>query len=331
MKDPDSSSLVVRNALTVAVAKGSRILLAVSGGLDSMCLLRSCTALPADYFEKLSVFHLDHQIRLDSASDAEFVSNECRRLDLELHLEKLPPLPNGENFEAWARQQRYQRIQSILAGSGYDFCLTAHHADDVAETFIMRMLSNKDLRGILATDKQRRLIRPFLSITRKNLQEYASEQQVEFREDQSNQDTSYLRNAVRHKLLPYIREVFTSDPTEYLGERAQDLAEALNGISEVLQGRVDELAPLEFGSREWFRAVQQVLEELPAGFRWRFLEVVFHDKLRFNIGLSAGKRLLAVFERRATGVSLPGGYLVSCKDSGITLTCPTIYPGTTKK
>ncbi|MDD4933095.1 MAG: tRNA lysidine(34) synthetase TilS [Methylacidiphilaceae bacterium] len=198
----------VLQAIRSAVAElPVRILAAVSGGLDS-CVLLDALVMAG---KRPIVLHLDHGWRLESGEDAVFVRRLAASYGLAFLEEKVPS--DGPRSEAMARKQRYdfftRAADSVACG---DLAL-AHHGGDQVETLLLQLLrgAGSHARGMRETEVHRgmRLHRPFLWLERSVLREFAKVRGLSWREDRSNQDRRYLRNRVRHELLPYLEERFS--------------------------------------------------------------------------------------------------------------------------
>lgn len=170
---------------------------AVSGGVDSVVLLDMLAQQPE---LKLTVAHFDHGIREDSHEDREHV----RKLAAEYGL----PFAfcegrlGSEASEAAARAARYKFLHTARRHRGAAAVITAHHQDDVLETIILNLLRGTDRRGLSSLQSGDVVLRPLLAVPKKELLRYASEQGLSWREDSTNTDTRYLRNYIRHVLLP---------------------------------------------------------------------------------------------------------------------------------
>ena len=177
------------------------LLLACSGGLDSMCLLHALLQLaerPA-----LRVLHVDHDLQAASSEWAEFVRRYCDQQGLPLIVEKVVVQQAGEGPEAAARQARYAAFQAYLEPR--EILVLAHHQDDQIETLLMRMLDGQGQNGgmqAVRTLGRGYLWRPLLGQSRALLRDYAQHHQLQWVEDPSNQDTRYRRNHLRHVVLP---------------------------------------------------------------------------------------------------------------------------------
>ncbi|MDR1760487.1 MAG: tRNA lysidine(34) synthetase TilS [Fibrobacter sp.] len=188
----------------------SRVLLAVSGGLDSVCLLHWC----ASHAEKLKlsrivVCHIHHGIRGKEADgDAHFVEELARQYQLPFILKKIDGLPilAAGNFESEARDLRYRFFREILKEENLEAVFTAHHANDQAETLCMRMLRGTSLQGLqgILPDRKDKVFRPLLFVSKTDLLNYATHKNLRWREDSTNREITYKRNFIRLKLLPYL-------------------------------------------------------------------------------------------------------------------------------
>jgi tRNA(Ile)-lysidine synthase len=178
----------------------SHLLVALSGGLDSVVLLhlfRFGAIVPA---LRISAAHLDHAMRADSSRDADWVSGLATAWRVPLRRDRLADSPRSE---AAARNARYQFLDTAARDLGADRIATAHHADDQAETVLFRMLRGTGVGGLSGIAEQRgRLVRPLLPYSREDLLEYAIDAGVHWREDPSNTDPRFARNRIRHRLLP---------------------------------------------------------------------------------------------------------------------------------
>ena len=200
--------------------KGS-IIVAVSGGIDSMALLHLLATTGLGLRDRLVVAHFNHQLRgSDSDADAAFVGQAAKRLDLPFETEsgdtQQLAAETSEGIEAAARQLRHHFFAGLAEHWIAPIAL-AHHADDQVETFFLRLLrgaGNRGLSGMLPVSMlgdydDLILIRPLLEISHTEIVEYVKEERIEFRVDASNTDTRFLRNRIRHELLPLLENRFS--------------------------------------------------------------------------------------------------------------------------
>lgn len=158
---------------------------------------------------RLSVVHVDHNLRPGSAGDAAFVAELCRYLQVALHAHALDPALRapGESVEMWARRERYACFEASALASGSDWILTAHHRDDLVETVFQRLGRGTGPVGLQGIPFRRgRIVRPFLDRGRAEIIAYLADLGAEWREDPSNADVSINRNWYRHRYLPALRK-----------------------------------------------------------------------------------------------------------------------------
>ncbi|MEO6164831.1 MAG: tRNA lysidine(34) synthetase TilS, partial [Candidatus Binatia bacterium] len=237
---------------------GDRVLVAVSGGPDSVALLHVLHELHNELALHLEVAHLQHGIRGDEAkADARFVGGLAERLGLAFHLKEidLPELRSRAgkgNLEALARQQRYRFFAEIAQRRRLNQIATAHTQDDQAETMLMWLLrgaGRKGLGGINAAhslDAQNdgshrgvRVIRPFLEITKAEILKYLRERQLEYQVDSTNRDTKLLRNWIRLELLPQLRERIDGRIVARLAGQAAMLRDEQAVLDQVAQAELE--------------------------------------------------------------------------------------------
>jgi tRNA(Ile)-lysidine synthase len=192
------------------------IIVAVSGGIDSMALLHLLATPELGLRDRLVVAHFNHQLRSkDSDADAAFVGQAAKRLGLPFESEsgdaRQLAAETGDGIEAAARQLRHDFFARLAKRLGAVIAL-AHHADDQIETFFLRLLRGAGDRGLAGmqpsvpspVDSAVTLVRPLLGIRRDEIAEFATREEIEFREDATNADTRFLRNRIRHELLPQL-------------------------------------------------------------------------------------------------------------------------------
>lgn len=187
---------------------GQRVMAAVSGGADSVCLLY----VLRDLGYALEVAHFDHQTREgESTADAKFVQELAGRLSLPFHLDTLPVEEQARDsalsFEEYARKARYAFLTRIAVARDCPAMATGHHADDQAETVLMRIIRGTSPRGLAGIPRLReeegvRIVRPLLDCTRDEILAFLERRGLAYCTDRTNEDTQYLRNEVRHELLP---------------------------------------------------------------------------------------------------------------------------------
>jgi len=306
----------VEHSLSQVIPAHTALLVAVSGGIDSMVLLHGLTQISGVLKLRVGVVHVDHGLRDCSKNDAEFVRDESANLGYPFYLEKLNPPAEGENIEAWGRKERYRFFKEIRERHNFDWVLTAHNANDVAETLLMRLISGKELNSISFKEERRRLIRPLLNVPRTIIEKYSKEHKVNFREDPTNKDENFLRNKVRRTLLPILQAEFEQRTVEILSNQAEDIQSDLETLNELAQVVADK-HPLADTDRLWRRALKESLASLPEGLQWRVMQRMFLAKLGFNLPREHSRALVRFINGEVVGVELPGGLRLRSHEGGI--------------
>ena len=186
-----------------------RLLLTVSGGVDSMVMLHLCAA--AGY--RIGVAHCNFGLRgSESDADETLVADTAARYGVPYYVRRFDTAAEmertGESMEMTARRLRYAWFRELCTAEGYTAIAVAHHADDSVETFFINLLRGTGLRGLTGISVQTgRIVRPLTFASRREIMEYAVANKIAYREDSSNRSTKYLRNKIRLGLIPRIREI----------------------------------------------------------------------------------------------------------------------------
>jgi tRNA(Ile)-lysidine synthase len=229
------------------------VVVAVSGGADSMALLRGLLDVKrqAGGAGRIHAAHVNHQLRGDdSGADAEWLCQQCERLETPLTVQccDVAALASeqGDGVEAAARAARYRLLTAAAESIGARFVALGHTADDQAETILFRLLRGTGLRGLAGIPARRRLspsvsaVRPMLGLRRGEVLQYLQAIGQGCREDASNVDSRFARNRVRHELLPRLRESFNRDvgaSLVRLGALAEEAQGVIEDLSEELLGQ----------------------------------------------------------------------------------------------
>ncbi|HEX5443793.1 MAG TPA: tRNA lysidine(34) synthetase TilS [Pirellulales bacterium] len=228
------------------------VLVAVSGGADSVALLRALAALRPARLGRLVVAHFNHALRGHASdADAVFVTRLAENLGLPLEIEKADPdilapaLGDRKVAEETARNARYQFLKTVAARRGARYVATAHTADDQAETVLHRIVRGTGLSGLAGMRRSRpllhgvSLIRPLLGLRRADLLSYLQRLDQPFCEDATNRDAGFTRNRLRQELLPQL----AADYNPQVIEALLRLARLADEAQEVIAAVVDNLAP----------------------------------------------------------------------------------------
>lgn len=183
--------------MKLLLPKPGKYVVAVSGGIDSVCLLNMMVKIK-DY--ELIVAHFDHGIRIDSGKDLKFVSLLAKKYGLDFYSDSVNLGPNAS--EESARKARYTFLYQVMAQTSADSIITAHHQDDRLETVFINLVRGTGRKGLTSITNTETIKRPLLNATKAELKSYACQHNLSWREDTTNSDLHYLRNYIRHSLVP---------------------------------------------------------------------------------------------------------------------------------
>lgn len=188
---------------------GKKILLATSGGKDSMVMVHLFQQL--DY--QIGIAHCNFQLRgMESFEDQNFVKEYATAHDIPVFITQFDTKAFAEDYkistQVAARELRYNWFYELLETEKFDYILTAHHADDNLETFLINLSRGTGLDGLTGIPEQNdKVVRPFLVFSQEEIEEYAKLNTIQWREDSSNASDKYLRNKIRHHLVPLLKEL----------------------------------------------------------------------------------------------------------------------------
>ncbi len=192
--------------------KNKRILMTISGGIDSVVLSYLFFLLEYD----IILAHCNFQLRADESNEDErFVKDFGQKLGIKTLIKRFDTskfsAESKMNTQLAARKLRYDWFEEIAAENQCDYIATAHHADDNIETFIINLSRGTGLSGLLGIpEKNGKIIRPLLIFSRDEITEFAKQHNLQWREDSSNETEKYVRNKIRHHILPVLKEIHPS-------------------------------------------------------------------------------------------------------------------------
>lgn len=191
------------------IKKDDTVVVATSGGPDSMCLLHLLCELNRDKYFKIVVAHVNHNLRVESLEEAEYVKSFANKYNLIYEYREIKEYNN--NIESDAREKRYNYFKEIVNMYHAKYLMTAHHGDDLMETIFMRLTRGSSLKGYSGFKKETKMdnfmiIRPLITLTKKEILEYMDSNNYKYFIDKSNFSRNYTRNRYRLDILPFFKK-----------------------------------------------------------------------------------------------------------------------------
>lgn len=225
----------------------SRVLVAVSGGADSVCLLHILCGMRKTHGYKIYAAHLNHGIRGDEAArDEDYVKSLCDSLNVKLFVRyedvTAAAKERGLTEEEAGRRARYEFFADVLRENNIDFAATAHNRDDQAETVIMRLIRGSGLSGMRGIKYSRTdgVVRPLLDVMRADIEQYCRENGLEYKTDSTNLNDDYTRNKIRHSVIPVLKEInpAAADALARFASSVGEDADFMDGYAKRLYARL---------------------------------------------------------------------------------------------
>ena len=197
---------IISNLDSLIENENPHFLLAVSGGIDSMVLLKFFQKNTESY--KFSVAHVNHNYHSDAKKMEYLVQDQCAKMNNDLVVENIFLKGVNSNIESNFRKMRYSKLEEIRREIKADFILTAHHADDQVETILMKIMNSSGLDGLQGLRKlKQNIIRPMYNISKSEISDYASLNNVKYIDDPTNSDNTFTRNFLRMNVIPELKKI----------------------------------------------------------------------------------------------------------------------------
>ena len=319
--------------------RNQRLLVGVSGGQDSLCLIKLLLDLQPKWGWDLGIVHCDHRWRGDSQANAKHVENLAKSWDISFYLETAI---EALDSEAAARNWRYQTLNAIAKKHNYNYIVTGHTASDRAETLLYNLMRGTGADGLQALTWQRPLsdnillVRPLLEVTRTQTKDFCENLQLPIWEDSTNEDLKYTRNRIRLELLPYLQENFNpkvesalAQTAELLQAEVEYLEQAADRLrSEAMRGGVDEWEKRGVGevSKELLlsppfalKLNRRVLQKAPLALQRRVMRYCLQQILPHSPSFEQIEKLTALITapNRSQTDPFPGGAIAKVENDWI--------------
>ena len=196
--------------LNKTLEKDNTIVVACSGGPDSMCLLHVINSLKEKLNLKIICAHVNHNLRTESENEANFVREYCNNNDTIFEYMKIEKYNKNKFSEEEGREKRYLFFENVIDKYNAKYLMTAHHGDDLIETILMRIVRGSNLKGYAGINKVSKndkyiIVRPLLNLDKKSILEYLKDNKIKYVLDKSNNDEKYTRNRYRKHVLPFLK------------------------------------------------------------------------------------------------------------------------------
>ena len=306
--------------------RNQRLLIAVSGGQDSLCLSKLMLDLQPKWGWYIGIAHCDHCWREDSQANANYVKQISQNWDIPFYLETASQsLPS----EAAARNWRYEALLKIANQNNYQCIITGHTATDRAETLVYNLMRGSGADGLQALTWQRPLddeiilVRPLLEVTRTQTGEFCQDFQLQVWEDSTNQDLKYARNRIRQELIPLLQEKFNPQVESNLARTAELLqaeVEFLEQAAKELREKA-EVIDQENSSKTLLRLDRKILQKAPLALQRRAIRQVLQKIMPNSPNFEHIEKFVALINapNRSQTDPFPGGILAVVESEWICL------------
>ena len=222
------------------IESGDGVLIAVSGGPDSMCLLDILNKLKEKLNIKITVVHVNHGIREEANEETEYIKNYCEKYNIKIYVkyEKVVELAkqNKIGLEEAGRKVRYDFFDEVLQETKFNKIAIAHNMNDKVETILMNIIRGSGSLGLKGIEPKRenKYIRPLIEIERKDIEEYCSKNKLNPKFDKSNNDNTYTRNKIRNILIPFIKKEFNPNVIKGINNLSEIVTEEQNYLEKIV-------------------------------------------------------------------------------------------------
>lgn len=228
------------------IEKGDKIVIGVSGGPDSMCLLDSLYCLKNSLQIEIIVAHINHMIRKEADEETEYVQNYCNEKNIKCYVKKVDVTNLAKEkklgTEEMGRKIRYEFFQEISQKENANKIATAHNLNDNAETLLLNILRGSGISGLKGIEVKRcEFIRPLIECSRKEIEEYCEKQKLNPKIDKTNFENIYNRNKIRNSLIPYLQKEFNPNILETLNRLSDIAKEEEEYFEQVISKKYEEL------------------------------------------------------------------------------------------
>jgi len=226
---------------------GDKVIIGVSGGPDSICLLHILNLLKNELKFEIYVAHINHMLRKEAEEETQYVQEVCKNMNVQCFIKKVDikkiSQENKIGTEEAGRNERYYFFNEVIKKIGANKVATAHNKNDRVETVLLNILRGTGISGLKGIEhiRDNKYIRPLISIEREEIEQYCQENRLMPKIDKSNLENIYQRNKVRNKLIPYIKEEFNPNIINTIGRLSELAEEQDKFIKNITKKRYNEI------------------------------------------------------------------------------------------
>lgn len=296
--------------LTNLLKKEDVIVVACSGGPDSMCLLHVLNSLKQEFNLKIICAHVNHGLRKESEQEAKFVKEYCKKNSIIFEYTAIKGYRNNKFSEQEARNKRYQFFEEIIYRYNAQFLMTAHHGDDLVETILMRIVRGSNLKGYagitrISENPKYKIVRPLLNINKEDILKYLEKNNVSYVIDNSNQDEKYTRNRFRKHTLPELKKEDENVHLKFL-KYSKELEDTQKYINKQIKQIINEIYV------ENFIVINKLMEQ-DEYLQRKIIEYIIEDiqkKYIFNINDNQLDNIISLIKNdKNTEINLADGFV----------------------
>lgn len=299
------------NFLNSILEKDDCIVLGISGGPDSMCLLHVLINLKNKLNLKLVCAHVNHGLREDCEIEKEYVKNYCKENDVIFEYHKITNYSKNKFSEEEGRKKRYTFFNELINKYNGKYLMTAHHGDDLVETILMRMVRGSNLNGYIGIPKisvnnKYKIVRPLLYITKENIINYLNDNNIKYFVDESNESEKYTRNRFRKQVLPFLKNEDKNVHLKFI-KYSEELESYKNYINSIIEKKINDIYVNK-------RIIVNKLLEEDKFIQEKIIEYIIRDIQKndiFNINDKGLENILNLLDTKDNKeINLANGYIV---------------------
>ena len=295
----------------IKLNKSDIIVVGVSAGPDSMALLYILNELRKKIGYKIVVAHINHNVRVESKEEAEFLNDYCEKNNIIFEMMTITKY-GDDNFHNEARNIRYNFYEELINKYHANYLMTGHHADDLMETILMRIVRGSTLRGYsgfsdLVNNGKYIIARPLISVTKKELEDFDKANNIPYRIDKSNYKDKYTRNRYRKSVLPFLKEEDKSVHEKFINFSNQ-IRECDEFIDRIVSSVIDDVYVNGIINVDKFKKLDKVIQKRIIDY---IFSVLYRDELIEIDNRHVDLVMEAIYSSKASiTFNLPNDYLV---------------------